>query len=138
MKMKEYFEGASGNGILATSNDEGRVNAAVYGKPHFMDDDSIAFIMLERRTHHNLQSNPHAAYLFLEKNGSNRSIGVRFYLTKIREEKNSELLIKIRRVKYEGDEDRTRYLVFFKIDGVLPLIGAEGENPLPFERKDLS
>jgi hypothetical protein len=134
MNMKKYFESTSGNGILATSDDKGMVNAAVYGKPHFMDDGSLAFIMLERRTHSNLQSNPQAAYLFLERNGSNKSNGVRLYLTKIREEKNSELLYRIRRVKYEGDEDRTRYLVFFKIDSVLPLIGTAGENPIPFER----
>ena len=138
MKMKEYFEGAGGNGVLATSDDDGKVNAAVYGKPHFMDDGSIAFIMLERRTHSNLLSNPNAAYLFLEKNGRNKSKGVRLYLTKIHEEKNSELLYRIRRVKYAGDEDQTRYLVFFKIDSVLPLIGAEDENPLPFDRTDLS
>jgi hypothetical protein len=133
MEMKEYFERTSGNGVLATSDIVGRVNAAVYGKPHFMDGGSIAFIMLERRTHSNLQSNPHAVYLFLEKNGRNKSKGVRLYLTKIREEKNSELLYKIRRVKYEGDEKTTRFLVYFKIDDILPLIGSEVENPIPFK-----
>ena len=126
MDLKKYFEENKGTGIIATSDDRGKVNMAVYSKPHFMGNDEIAFIMTDKLTHHNLQSNSSAAYLFKEEgDGYN---GKRLYLTRLREEKDSELLYSIRSKKYkEGrKDDGPRFLVFFKIDKVLPLIG-EGQ-----------
>jgi hypothetical protein len=126
MELEQYFKENEGTGIIATSDDKGRVNMAVYSKPHFMDNGEIAFIMMEKLTHHNLQSNDHAAYLFREK--GDRYNGKRMYLTKLREEKDTELLYSIRSKKYQSGESdgKSRYLVFFKIDKVLPLIG-DGE-----------
>ena len=66
MDLREYFENTKGFGVLATSDSEGRVDAAVYARPHFMDNGTIALIMRDRLTHHNLQSNSHAAFLFRE------------------------------------------------------------------------
>jgi len=122
MTLKEYFGSKKGRGILATADGEGRVDAAVYALPHFMDDETIAFIMRDRLTHHNLQSNPHAAYLFMESGEG--FAGKRLFLTKVREEQDSELLFKLRRKKYEDDKKEPKFLVFFQIDKVLPLIGA--------------
>jgi hypothetical protein len=51
---------------------------------------------------------------------------VRLFLSKLREEKDTELLQHLRRRTY-GD-DQNRYLVFFKIEKELPLIGP-GEEP---------
>ena len=56
--LKDYFENKKGTGVMATSEKEGKVNAAIYSRPHFLEDGSIAFIMRDRLTHHNLQSNP--------------------------------------------------------------------------------
>jgi hypothetical protein len=128
MDLEQYFKGAEGTGIIATSDDKGVVNMAVYSKPHFMDDGEIAFIMTDKLTHHNLQSNGHAAYLFKEKGAGYN--GRRIYLTKLREEKDTELLYSIRSKRhksYEGD-GKSRFLVFFKIDKVIPLIGTDKEN----------
>ena len=126
MKLSEYFESAKGHGVLATADSAGKVDAAIYARPHFMDEETVAFIMTDRLTHQNLQSNPYAAYLFME--AGEKPSGKRLFLTKIKEEKDSELLFAIRRKSY-GDENRKGlYLVHFKIDKVLPLIGAgEGE-----------
>ena len=123
MDLKKYFEENDGTGIIATADDKGSVNMAVYSKPHFMDNDEIAFIMMDKLTHHNLQSNNNAAYLF--KEDGNGYKGKRLYLTKLREEKDSELLYKIRSKKYESgkDDEKERFLVFFKVDKKLPLIG---------------
>lgn len=122
MKLSEYFENEKGLGVIATADSDGRVDAAVYARPHFIDEETIAFIMLERLTHKNLQSNPHAAYLFMEE--GDKYIGKRLYLTKIREEKNSEFIDTLRRRKdYKEYKDTTRYLVYFRIDKVLPLVG---------------
>ena len=122
MKLREYFENAKGYGVLATADSAGKVDVAIYARPHFMDEETIAFIMADRLTHKNLKSNPHAAYLFI-KPGEKLS-GKRLFLTKIREEKDSELINAIRRKSY-GDDKGGRYLVYFKIDKILPLIGAE-------------
>ncbi len=122
MKLSEYFENVKGYGVLATADSAGKVDAALYARPHFMDEETIAFIMTERLTHQNLQSNPHAAYLFIEP--GEKLTGKRLFLTKTKEEKDSELLYAIRRKSY-GDDREGKYLVYFKIDKALPLIGAE-------------
>jgi len=36
MKLVDYFENTNGVGILSTADDKGKVNAAIYGRPHFM------------------------------------------------------------------------------------------------------
>lgn len=84
------------------------VDLAVYAKPHIMDENTFAFIMSDRLTHHNLQSNPHAACLFLES-GKQHYSGKRFFLVKTREEKDTELLYSIRRKDY-GDDREGRHL----------------------------
>jgi len=121
MKLSEYFEKTKGRGVLATADSEGKVNAAIYARPHFRGEDTIAFIMADRLTHKNLQSNPHAAYLFMES--GEKFVGKRFYLTKIKEEENSELIDTLRRKRYEKSRSETNYLVYFRIEKVLPLIG---------------
>lgn len=123
MSLSDYFEKVKGTGVLATADSEGRVDAAIYSRPHVMDVDTVAFIMADRLTRHNLDSNAHAAYLFKEDGG--KYIGKRLFLTKIKEEKNSDLIGKLRRRKYPDAEKEDRYLVYFHIDKVLPLTGSE-------------
>lgn len=125
MKLAEYFEKNAGIGVLATADDKGIVNAALYARPHFMNEETIVFIMADRLSHNNLQSNPHAAYLFLES--GDKSVGKRMHLTKIKEEKDSPLIATLRRRKTSAEkkslESETKYLVYFRIDKVLPLVG---------------
>jgi hypothetical protein len=123
MDLKEYFENKKGLGVLATADGEGKVDLAVYSRPHVMDEQTVAFIMPDRLTHHNLQANPHAAYLFLEDEAEGKKFqGLRLFLTKTREEKDSELLRTLRRRRY-GDDATERFLVFFRIDKKLSPIG---------------
>jgi len=125
MKIREYFQTAKGYGVLATADADGRVDAAIYAVPHVIDEETIALIMVDRLTHHNLQSNPHAAYLFIEEGEPYK--GKRIYLKKIREEKGGELLNSLRRKKYPELEGK-EFLVFFRVEKILPLIGA-GSDP---------
>jgi hypothetical protein len=124
MKLSEYFENSKGVGILSTADKDGKVNSAIYGRPHFMEEDTVAFIAADRLTHANLQTNPSAVYLYKEQNSYE---GKRLYLIKIREEKDSPLIDEIRRRKYNNadgkDKSESRFLVYFKVDKVLPLIG---------------
>jgi len=126
MALKEYFEKTKGRGVLATADKDGKVNAAIYARPHFLEDGTIAFIMRDRLTHQNIQSNPHAAYLFVEEGPG--YAGKRLYLTKIREEQDSERIESLRRRSYITDRDEAKFLVVFTLDDTLPLVGA-GEDP---------
>jgi hypothetical protein len=127
VKLNKYFENAKGLGVLATSDASGRVNAAVYARPHFTDESdekTVAFIMADRLSHANIQTNPHAAFLFVEEGQG--YTGKRLHLTKVREETSEELVAAIcRRCNYSMyGRETLRYVVFFKVDEVLPLIGA--------------
>ena len=121
MDLKEYFENTKGVGMLATADGDGKVDAAVYARPHFMEDNPIAMIMRDRLTHLNLQSNAHATYLFHEDGPGYK--GKRLFLTKIREEKNTDLLKSLQRRPYPDKKEEAKFLVFFKVDQVLPLVG---------------
>jgi Pyridoxamine 5'-phosphate oxidase len=121
MKLDEYFDQNKGFGVLSTADSEGKVDAAIYARPHFMEDGTVAFIMRDRLSHHNLQSNPHATYLFKEDGSGYK--GKRLFLFKVREEQNSELLESLRRRKSAYGNGEGRFLVFFKLDKTLPLVG---------------
>ena len=122
MDLKPYFEDTQGTGVLSTADSDGKVDAAIYARPHFMDDGTIAMIMRDRLTHHNLESNPHACYMFIEKGPGYK--GKRLFLTKVREEQDGELLQSLRRRQYIRETDESKFLVFFRIDKELPLVGA--------------
>ena len=121
MSLRDYFATTKGIGVLSTADSDGQVDAAIYGRPHFMEDGTMAFIMRDRLSHHNLQSNPHATYLFKEEGSGYR--GKRLYMSKLREEENTELLESLRRKKAVYGNGEDRYLVFFKLDKELPLVG---------------
>ncbi len=123
MTLEAYFEGKKGLGVLSTADADGRVNAAVFSRPHVMDDGTVAFIMWDRLTHSNLGANPHAVFLFREDGGGYR--GKRLYLTKTREEEDTELLHTLRRKSPSPvkDASESKFLVFFEITQELPLIG---------------
>ncbi|HNY51175.1 MAG TPA: pyridoxamine 5'-phosphate oxidase family protein [Smithella sp.] len=125
MTLADYFENAKGVGVLSTADQDGKVNAAIYGRPHVIDEKTLAFIASDRLTHANLKTNPSAVYLFKE-NGSYE--GKRLYLMMTHEEKDSPLIEVLRRKKrkeYESaDKKESKFLVYFKVKKVLPLIGS--------------
>ncbi|RPJ04494.1 MAG: pyridoxamine 5'-phosphate oxidase family protein [Deltaproteobacteria bacterium] len=127
MKLAEYFEKKKGKGVIATADSKGKVGTAVYARPHFINEKTVAFIMADRLMHKNLQSNPSAAYLFME--AGDKYAGKRLYLTMLKEEENSELIEQVRRKDAcpvdEGYKKGQRFLVYFKVNKVLPLIGTK-------------
>ena len=50
MILKKYFTEHAGTGVIATANDEGHVNTAIYAKPHIFNDSTLGFIMRDRLT----------------------------------------------------------------------------------------
>jgi hypothetical protein len=80
--------------------------------------------MADRLSHANLQSNPHAAYLFVEAGQGYK--GRRLYLTKIAENTDPQKIDALRRRPLPaecGVDGQSRYLVHFHVDRVRPLVG---------------
>jgi hypothetical protein len=130
MTLKQYFETASGTGVLSTADAGGKVDAAIYSTPHVMDDKTVAFIMRKHLTHENIQSNPFAIYLFMEDGRGHK--GLRLYLKKTREDDNPELIASMTRRHLNPELDALKgpkYLVYFAIHKILPLIGS-GNTPV--------
>ncbi|MBN1974785.1 MAG: pyridoxamine 5'-phosphate oxidase family protein [Sedimentisphaerales bacterium] len=124
MDLKEYFGNTEGTGILATSDSEGSVDLAIYSRPYIIDENKIAFSMLERTSYENVQSNPKAAYMFIEKGeGYN---GKRLYLKKTGEETDKERIENIRaqrQKKHESKTESVRHFVYFSVEKIRPLTG---------------
>lgn len=129
MDLYDYFENTKGLGVLATADSDGHVNAAVYSRPHIMENNTAGFIMRDRLTHANLQSNARAMYLFKEEGQG--YTGKRLYLEKQSEEMETKRLheLKRRALSPESDAEKGhKFLVIFKITKVLPLIGGDEEE----------
>ena len=124
MNLEEYFAHRTGTGVLATSDAEGNVNGALYARPHVLESDRVAFIMADRLSHANLQSNGKAAFIF--RSDEEGYTGVRLYLTKL-DETSDEAAVE----ELLGDACRhgsprskgTRYRVEFRVDRVRALVG---------------
>ena len=84
--------------------------------------------MRERLTYHNVQTNPHAAFMFIEEGAGYQ--GIRLFLKKIREDNDLEVIAKMTRRSLTPEEDKQKgpkHLVIFNVEMILPLIGA-GES----------
>ena len=123
MSLSEYFEEIKGLGVLATSDADGNVDIAVYSRPYIIDEKTIAFSMLEKLSYSNIQSNPKAAYMFVEE-GSGYA-GKRLHLTKTGEEKDEERIkqIKQQHSKAKDYDGKVRHLIYFTVDKIRPLVG---------------
>ena len=126
MNLKEYFDTNHGTGVLASADKNGMVDAAIYSRPHVFEDGTVAFLMRERLTYHNVQANPYATYIFVE--GGAGYSGIRLYLKMIKEDNDPDLIAKMTRSWLSPQEDKTKgakHLVHFKIEKILQLIGSE-------------
>lgn len=120
MDLQIYFSTHEGTGVLATADSSGNVDAALYAIPHIVDDKTIGLIMRPRLSYQNVQSNPKATYLFIEKGPGYK--GLRLYLKKAGEENNVEKINALRRSHHGGDE-ASAVLVYFTVEYVRPLVG---------------
>lgn len=94
MNLAELFS-HPGLGVMSTSSSDGKVNSAVYARPHVIDHSTLVWGMTDKRTYQNLTRNRHAAFLF-KTNGPGFN-GVRLALELIRTEEEGELLEIIRK-----------------------------------------
>ena len=123
MKLSELFT-HSGLGVMSTSSSDGKVNSAVYARPHVIDETTLVWGMTDKRTYQNLTRNRHAAFLF--KTSGPGFIGVRLALELIRTEEDGDLLATIRKNTDEivgpGAGAAVTHAVWFRVTEVRPLI----------------
>lgn len=111
--------------MLAIADQAGNINGAVYSKPCFIDEENVVFLMAERLTHSNVGANPHTCYVFVESGEGYH--GKRLYLTKTKEEPNSELVGQVcERCDYSLYGGLlTGNAVYFHIDKVIQLVATD-------------
>lgn len=129
MDLDRYFTEHEGTGILGTCDPGSGVDLAVYSKPVVLDEETIALVMKQRQSHHNLKANLRAAYLFLADGPGYQ--GLRLHLTMLREETNQSLIADMCKKQpwiYPENDDSAKYLVIFRVDRVRPLVGDKPES----------
>ena len=126
MDLTKYFQEHTGTGVLATADDEGKVNTALYARPHVFDNQTVGFIMRDRLSRQNLLKNSSANYLFLEAGAGYK--GMRLGLTMIDESTDPELISSLSKRKMTGKEysaDEARFVVRFAVEKGLALVGGD-------------
>ena len=126
-EVMKMFNKETRIGSLATTNRNGDVNAAVFGSPRMIDQETVIMAIGDNRTFRNLQENPKATFLVVEPGDSPASWkGVRLYLTMDSFERYGELLDsfreKIRKVAGNASADAIVAALRFKVTDVRPLI----------------
>ena len=126
MNLENYFAAQKGRGIMATSDAGGVVDTAIYARPHVLGKDIVAFIMRDRLTHKNLLENYNANYLFIEDGPGYR--GIRMFMKKERETSDEDAIATLSKRSMSPSDERLqggKFLVYFKVEKVLTLIGGE-------------
>lgn len=121
MDLQTYFKEHTGTGVLATADDKGVVNTAIYARPHVLDDKTVAFIMRDRLTRQNVLKNNSANYLFVESGPAYK--GMRLNLKMIDESTDPEMIASLASRKYTTDE--ARFAVRFSVEKGLELVGGD-------------
>jgi hypothetical protein len=116
-------------GALATSNKNGDVNAAVFGSPRMIDEDTVIMAIGENRSLQYLQENPKATFIVVEPGDSPTDWkGARVYLELDTFERYGEILDsfreKIRKVAGDKSANAIVAAVRFRVTDVRPLIAS--------------
>ncbi len=114
-------------GALATANKKGDVNAAVFGSPRMIDEDTVIMAVGDNRSFQYLQENPKASFIVIEPGESPTDWkGVRLYLELDAFERYGELLDSfrenIRKVAGNRSANAIVAAIRFKVTDVRPLI----------------
>jgi Pyridoxamine 5'-phosphate oxidase len=126
-ELMDFFNHRPRNCLLVTSNDQGKVNVAVYGSPTMIDENTVLLSTRENRSYQYLRKNPQAAMIVVEPGEISRaSKGIRIYLEMTAIETVGELLDKFkvevgRRAGKEAAEG-IKAAIRFKITEVRPLV----------------
>jgi len=114
-------------GTLSTANKLGDVNAAVFGSPRMIDEDTVVMGIGENRSFRNLQRNPKAVFIVMEPGETVMGWkGARVYLEAIDIETGGEFYDKIKHdiATAAGQQaaDMIHAAIRFSITEVRPLV----------------
>jgi hypothetical protein len=126
-KLKEMFNRKTRIGVLATSNENGDVNTAVFGSPRMIDENTVIMAIGNNRSFQYLQENPKASFIVVEPGDSPQEWnGARVYLEMNAFERYGELLDSFRKkIREAAGEESANAIVAairFKILDVRSLI----------------
>jgi hypothetical protein len=126
-QVMEMFNRQTRIGALATSNKNGDVNAAVFGSPRMIDEETIIMAIGDNRSFRNLQENPKASFIVIEPGEAPMTWkGARLYLEVESFERYGEVLDSfrenIRKVAGNRSADAIVAAIRFKVTEVRPLI----------------
>ena len=106
-KLMDYFNKQPRIGVLSTSTKDGRVDSAVFGSPHMIDENTVVIATGKNRTFSNLQENPYAMFLIMEPGAEIMDWkGIRVYMKMKESATSGEMLdmIKGQIAKIAGEE----------------------------------
>ncbi|MGD8835133.1 MAG: pyridoxamine 5'-phosphate oxidase family protein, partial [Desulfobacteraceae bacterium] len=80
-QVMDMFNRETRIGVLASANKSGDVNAAVFGSPRMIDEDTVIMAIGDNRSFKYLQENPKASFIVVEPGDSPTAWkGFRLYL----------------------------------------------------------
>ena len=103
MQLRDYFFKTVGTGVMATANESGEVDITLYASPHFTSDDTIVFIMRDKPTKANLQTNSRTNYMFTEY--THVSKGMRLFLQMTEESTNQKAIESLSRRNISAEQN---------------------------------
>ncbi|HQA80785.1 MAG: pyridoxamine 5'-phosphate oxidase family protein [Methanoregulaceae archaeon] len=126
-KLMEYFNKSPRIGTLSTAGKGGKVDSAVFGSPHMIDEKTVVMGLGKNRTLANLQENPYAVFLIMEPGETITDWkGVRVYLKRTDLATSGPLLdglkSQLARVAGEAVANMMDAAVKFEIIEIRPLI----------------
>ena len=118
-------------GALATANKNGDVNAAVFGSPRMIDENTVIMAIGDNRSLQYLEENPKASFIVVEPGESPADWkGARLYLEVDSFERYGEVLDSfrenIRKVAGNTSANAIIAAIRFKVRDVRPLIAPKG------------
>jgi hypothetical protein len=125
--VMQMFNRESRIGALATSNKNGDVNAAVFGSPQMIDEETVIMAIGDNRSYQYLQENPKASFIVIEPGETpTQWKGVRLYLEVAEFERYGEVLDsfreRIRKVAGNASANAIQAAIRFKVLDVRPLV----------------
>jgi hypothetical protein len=126
-KLMEMFNRKTRIGVLATSNENGDVNTAVFGSPRMIDENTVIMAIGNNRSFQYLQENPKASFIVVETGDSPQEWkGARVYIEMSGFERYGELLDSFRnKIRDAAGEESANAIIAairFRILDVRPLI----------------
>jgi len=126
-QVMKMFNKEARIGILATANNDNDVNAAVFGSPKMIDEDTVIMAIGDNRSASYLKENPKATFIVVEPGDAPATWkGARLYLEVESFEGYGEVLdsfrANIRKVAGDKSANAIKAAIRFKVTDVRPLI----------------